>query len=379
MSITRPPIIQKPWAESGDKNTIPVASQIGITDGAASFVTGFPPDTMIDIGDGGIAPDGLDMNGILNIITQHIRFINAGGNPRFDATLCTEIGGYPVGVVLQDNSGINLYRNVAANNTTDFNTTPASIGVSWIWLAGLTRNIVAGGGLTGGGSPATNDVTLNIGIPGTCGPSSTNTVTEDSHTHALNFPSAGTITAGGGLTGGGSLGGNVTLSLGVPSPCTGETDNSVVGDTHTHRIWPATYDTSGVAKIADNNTCLYLDSWKEIITPAGLKTVLLSWLGKRTFASSDYIRIPDVPGGLIFQWGVITALSTDATSIDISFPITFPNAVLHVGTTHLASQVDSNPVSSCSVKTGYTTSAFKLMQDTAKGYGVSEFWFAIGH
>lgn len=185
MPITRPPIIQKPFAESGDKNTIPVASQVGITDGAASFETGFPPDTMIDIGAGGIAPDGLDMNGILNIITQHIRFMLAGGYPRFDATLCTEIGGYPVGTILQDNGGVNLYRNVLANNTTNFNTTPASIGASWIWLTGQTRSIVAGNGLTGGGVPATADVTLNMGTPGTCSDTTSNAASADSHTHAI--------------------------------------------------------------------------------------------------------------------------------------------------------------------------------------------------
>lgn len=196
MSITRPPIIQKPFAESGDKNTIPVASQVGITDGAASFETGFPPDTLIDIGDGGIAPDGLDMNGILNIITQHIRFWLAGGYPRFDATLCTEIGGYPVGTILQDNGGVNLYRNVLANNTTNFNTTPASIGVSWIWLTGQTRSIVAGAGLTGGGVPATADVTLNMGTPGSLSLTTTNSVSADSHTHGLSIPASSGSVAG---------------------------------------------------------------------------------------------------------------------------------------------------------------------------------------
>ena len=185
MPITRPPVILKPFAESGNKNTIPVDSQVGITDGAASFETGFPPDTMIDIGDGGIAPDGLDMNGILNIITQHIRFLLAGGYPRFDATLCTEIGGYPVGATLQDNNGVNIYRNILANNTTDFNTSPASIGVSWIWLTGQTRNVVAGLGLIGGGAPATADITLNMGTPATCSGETQNVATADSHTHAI--------------------------------------------------------------------------------------------------------------------------------------------------------------------------------------------------
>lgn len=159
MALTRPTIIQKPFADSGDKNIIPIPSQVGIIDGAASWETGFPPDTLRDIGDGGIAPDGLDFNGLFNIITQHIRFMNAGGYPRFDATLCTEIGGYPVGAVLQDNSGVNIYRNVLANNTANFNTTPASIGVSWI--------------------------PVNMGAPASCSKETPNVATTDGHTHYI--------------------------------------------------------------------------------------------------------------------------------------------------------------------------------------------------
>jgi len=338
MSLTRPIIIQKPWAESGDKKTIPLTTS---TPGAASLAKGFPPETMIDIGDGGISPDGLDMNGILNIITQHIRFINAGGNPRFDATLCTEIGGYPVGVVLQDNSGINLYRNVAANNTTDFNTTPASIGVSWIWLAGLTRNIVAGGGLTGGGAPTTSDVTLNIGVPGTCGPSSINAVTEDSHTHALNFPSAGTITAGGGLTGGGSLDGSVSLYLGAPSTCSGSTSNAVTEDSHTHSLAAAANDVVGVTRYATDSEALAGGVSVAAITPARLAYVLTTLFGKRSFSSSDYIRIPDVPGGLIFQWCRVA----DSNNT-YSFPVTFPNVCFGVwGTLNIDGYSNDAPTS----------------------------------
>lgn len=370
MSLTRPTIIQKPWAESGDKKTIPVASQIGVTDGAASFVTGFPPDTMIDIGDGGIAPDGLDMNGILNIITQHIRFINAGGNPRFDATLCTEIGGYPVGVVLQDNSGINLYRNVAANNTTDFNTTPASIGVSWIWLAGLTRNIVAGGGLTGGGSPATSDVTLNIGVPGTCGPSSTNAVTEDSHTHALNFPTAGTLTAGLGLTGGGSLGGNVTLSLGEPATCSGTTGNWLYEDTHTHALAAAATNVVGAIRIATNTEAYAGSSSLIAVPPAGLAYVLTSLFGKRSFSSSDYIRIPDVPGGLIFQWCRVA----DSNNT-YSFPVTFPNVCFGVwGTLNIDQQYPNSPTSYV-----VSTSQFRIRTGAAATSGNYIYVLSVGY
>lgn len=194
MPLTRPQPILKPFAESGDKNTIPLTSE---DPGAASWELGFPPDTMIDVGAGGIAPDGLDVNGILNIITQHVRFMLAGGYPRFDAALCAEIGGYPPGAVLQGSiAGENLYRNNIENNTTDFNTHPESIGVSWFLIAAPPNSVVAGTGLITGGSLATGDVTLNLGTPGTCSITTTNAATADSHTHALTLPGATSTVVG---------------------------------------------------------------------------------------------------------------------------------------------------------------------------------------
>lgn len=138
MPITRPVNLQTPFAASGTKNTIPVPSQIGITPGAASFTDGFPPLTFTPIAAGGVPPAGADFNGILNELSSHTVFQNAGGRYRFDATLAAAIGGYPVGFVLQDDAGLNEYVNILAANTTNFNTTPASIGVSWIPYSGQT-------------------------------------------------------------------------------------------------------------------------------------------------------------------------------------------------------------------------------------------------
>lgn len=136
MAVTRPSNLSIPFANTGAKNTIPVASQIGITPGAASYTDGFPPLTMTPIPAGGVPPSGLDVNGIYNAISAHTVFQNAGGKYRFDAALATAIGGYPVGFVLQDDAGLSEYVNILANNSTDFNSTPASIGVSWMPYAG---------------------------------------------------------------------------------------------------------------------------------------------------------------------------------------------------------------------------------------------------
>lgn len=58
-------------------------------------------------------------------------------------------------------------------------------------------------------------------------------------------------------------------------------------------------------------------------------------LPKRSFAENDFIRIPDVPGGLILQWGLFTGASGGLTSAN--FPIVFPNAVRHVSSFYIHS------------------------------------------
>ena len=131
-----PEKIVRPFADGGDKNAIPVTSQIGIVDGAPSYETGFPPLTMIPIEEGGIPPEGKDFNGILYDITSHTVWVNAGGQYQFDAALSTAIGGYPAGMVLQSNDGLSSYVSAIDNNTTDFNSTPSSIGSLWLPYSG---------------------------------------------------------------------------------------------------------------------------------------------------------------------------------------------------------------------------------------------------
>ncbi|MBS0055527.1 phage tail protein [Yersinia sp. Marseille-Q3913] len=58
---------------------------------------------------------------------------------------------------------------------------------------------------------------------------------------------------------------------------------------------------------------------------------VMSLFGKRSFATNDYIRIPDVPGGLIIQWvRGSTAASVEGQFPAITFPIPFPTACVFV-------------------------------------------------
>lgn len=120
-----------PFAESGTKNTIPVASQIGVTPGAASFTDGFPPLTMTPLAAGGVPPYGADFNGILNFLSAAVRWSQAGGRYTFDAAFATAVGGYPKGAVLASTSGGMGWVNLIDNNTAD----PDSSGLGWAEIA----------------------------------------------------------------------------------------------------------------------------------------------------------------------------------------------------------------------------------------------------
>ncbi|WP_147400254.1 hypothetical protein [Achromobacter sp. K91] len=129
-----------PFAQSGTKNTIPVASQIGVTPGAASFTDGFPPLTMTPLAAGGVPPYGADFNGILNFLSAAVRWGQAGGRYPFDVDFSTAVGGYPKGAVLAAAGGNGSWLNLVDNNTTN----PDAGGTNWAALgAGIASTLQA--------------------------------------------------------------------------------------------------------------------------------------------------------------------------------------------------------------------------------------------
>jgi len=130
MSTPVPPSVVTPFAINGGKtDPIPVPSQIGTSPEIASFNDGFPPATRIPRTQGGIPPRGLDMNGILFMLSAHTSWVAAGGQYQFNADVVTVSTGYPVGAVLQ--SAVNpaqFYLNTVANNAND----PDSVITGWL-------------------------------------------------------------------------------------------------------------------------------------------------------------------------------------------------------------------------------------------------------
>jgi hypothetical protein len=63
---------------------------------------------------------------------------------------------------------------------------------------------------------------------------------------------------------------------------------------------------------------------------------VMSLFSKRSFATDDYIRFPDVPGGLIIQWcGGVTTTTGDSSQV-VTFPIPFPTFLCHLSVTTIA-------------------------------------------
>jgi len=125
---------------------IPVASQIGITAGAASLTDGFPPVCFADPLAGGVPPSGADFNGILNEITANIRWWGAGGYPKRDATFSAAIGGYPNGAILQSADNTGYWISTADNNTSD----PDANGANWLpaWFRGMATVAITSADVT---------------------------------------------------------------------------------------------------------------------------------------------------------------------------------------------------------------------------------------
>lgn len=120
-----------PWGNGASATyklvPIPTASQIGVTNGAASLTDGFPPLNFQSVASGGVPPRGKDMNGILYEVTGWQRWQQAGGPIQYDATFAAAIGGYPAGAVLMSNPIGILWVSIVDDNATN----PDAAGAGW--------------------------------------------------------------------------------------------------------------------------------------------------------------------------------------------------------------------------------------------------------
>ena len=141
--------ISTPFANNGDKNTIP---QTATNNGLASFDVGFPPITSLPLSEGGQPPTRADFNALGYISTNNIAYLQQGGIYTFDQSISNAIGGYPQGAILAyiNNGKLNFLISKIDNNTYDFNSNSSYIGQYWKYANDLSGYLpLTGGTITG--------------------------------------------------------------------------------------------------------------------------------------------------------------------------------------------------------------------------------------
>lgn len=134
-TLTQPTLLLKPFAEEGDKNTIPVTNTDATNPQLADLTNGFPEITSLDPDDGGIPAERKDFNALGYLTTLYDYFYQAGGTFTWNDTIANAIGGYPLGARLwyTDTNGVTLIlRSTKGNNLDNFTQNQSYIGTSWV-------------------------------------------------------------------------------------------------------------------------------------------------------------------------------------------------------------------------------------------------------
>ncbi|EPI8453374.1 phage tail protein [Yersinia enterocolitica] len=102
---------------------------------------------------------------------------------------------------------------------------------------------------------------------------------------------------------------------------------------------------------------------------------LMSVFGKRVFSENDYIRIPDVPGGLIIQWMKINNFPANAFQT-VTLPTAMPHQLLNVVSTMYYGSLSASAEANARV-TDFTLTNFRAAAGLS--YTTSQTFIAIGY
>jgi hypothetical protein len=131
-AINTPAPIVTPWGvDAAFIAAIPVASQVSTIPNGASLMDGFPVSCFQDPEAGGLAPRGVDFNGILNLLSQSLVWAQAGGQYVYNGTYQTAIAGYPQGALIARTDLSGWWVNQVDQNTTN----PEALGAGWVPLS----------------------------------------------------------------------------------------------------------------------------------------------------------------------------------------------------------------------------------------------------
>lgn len=347
------------------KNTIPTASQIGITNGKASLTDGFPPLTFQALSSGGVPPFGADFNGILNEITAIQQWQQAGGFFPFDSAFSTAVGGYPKGAMLQSVSFDGFWISTIENNTNN----PDVSGTGWkpFYFSGLQAIAITSTSMSLSNVQAAYPIIKFSGV-----------LTGNTTVIVPNYISSWII--GNFTTGPYTL--TVKTASGTGVPLTQSESTYVFGDGT--NIYFA--DSAKVASFNGRVGAVTLNALDvtnalgfapyDSANPAGYTPISQFPF---TYAATGWYA--KQPNGLIIQFGQFNSPIGDGGAYTINFPITFPNICAAVSSELLVPGpvTGSNTVSMHTWING-TTSANFYLSDAGSSVGNAGFcWWAIGY
>ncbi|WP_420488904.1 gp53-like domain-containing protein [Phytobacter diazotrophicus] len=337
-----------PFAINGPREDLLSTTPAGSNQ--ASYDVGFPAITMLLKSAGGLPPKGQDMNQILYELCSIGRWFSAGALNSFDAAFSTSIGGYPKGAVLISDNSSKIFVSTTDGNTNN----PNSVTTGWLdLLSYLSSGLASLAGLTGAADTLPYFTGANTYSLTSLTSVGRNLISQTSIANALFYlqgapinspsftgtPFAPTAAAGTNNTqiATTQFAQSLITALIGGAPSNLNTLNKLASAVGNDPIFSANVNaalntkaplaspaltgspTAPTPTAGDNSTLL--------ATTAFVSAAITAFMSKRSFALNDFIRIPDVPGGLIVQWG--TTSGSDATGLSqATLPTPFPNGGL---------------------------------------------------
>lgn len=126
--VANPIFIPIAFAANGIKNLIQKVRQVGQDPEDFTWSEGAPLITMTKIEDGGKAPKGQDVNGVLNALSEHVIYGQNGNRYTWSQDVVNGFGGYALGAIIQSDDTTKEFRSLVANNTVNPNN-----GLGGVW------------------------------------------------------------------------------------------------------------------------------------------------------------------------------------------------------------------------------------------------------
>ncbi|UMO77866.1 tail fiber protein [Acinetobacter phage Cato] len=126
--VANPIFIPIAFAANGIKNLIQKVRQVGQDPEDFTWNEGAPLITMTKIEDGGKAPKGQDVNGVLNALSEHVIYGQNGNRYTWSQDVVDEFGGYALGAIIQSDDTTREFRSLVANNAVNPNN-----GLGGVW------------------------------------------------------------------------------------------------------------------------------------------------------------------------------------------------------------------------------------------------------